>query len=180
VTHQLVAEFRQHRLLSESGDDVLALYETLYHAYASFPMLRQKAIAIAPNSPFATDTWTGGQIDDMSSPSHPSDSTMSFEPLADESAMVVDSMSPTVPGPSDSSKADSTMGVDHAAPKETPSERKLRKLQLRHENLRNRRRNVPLLKEIEKDCMAGIKFECPVCPVSKYFFRGGLVDHMCV
>jgi hypothetical protein len=43
-THRLVSEFRQHRIAVKNGDDVLSLYDTLYRAYVSFPLLRQSAL----------------------------------------------------------------------------------------------------------------------------------------
>ena len=44
ITHQLVSESREYRLTSQTGEDVLSLYDTLYHMYCSLPGLSELAM----------------------------------------------------------------------------------------------------------------------------------------
>jgi hypothetical protein len=90
VTHHLVSEFREHRLAVGKGDDVLSLYDTLYRAYVSFPMLR--TLAMAPLAVKSDDS----QNDDIIRASGPALLSQPIDETAtsDNSAMAVDPQSP--------------------------------------------------------------------------------------
>ena len=85
VTHGLVSEFREHRLAAGWGEDVLSLYDTLYHAYRSFPALRQMVLnRTTPHNsvPPLNDSSFNDQIVDYSAMG------------VDDSAMGVDDLPP--------------------------------------------------------------------------------------
>jgi hypothetical protein len=112
VTLQLVPEFCQYRMATKGGDDVLSLYDTLYRAYVSLPMLRRSGIALVP--PLGSGD-TGGQMTTSICPSS----------LADHF---------DVPLPSDSlAGLSNAASLDNVAILVKNEAKGARKLELRHE-----------------------------------------------
>lgn len=159
ATLRLVPEFRQYRMATKGGDDVLSLYDTLYRAYVSLHMLRRSGVASVP-LPELGDTC--GQATASICPSS----------LADDTAMMVDHSDILLP--SDSLAGPSNVAsLDNVAILEA---KHARKLELRHENRRNKRKNAPPPKRPEKP---GFGFRCTLCvQVPSYFNRNGLLRHL--
>ena len=162
VTLRLVSEFRQYRMATKGGDDVLSLYDTLYRAYVSLPMLRRSSIASVPLLGLGD---TSGQMIATICPSS----------LADDTAMMVDHFDVLLP-------SDSPAGPSNAASLENmvilveSEAKRARKLELRHENRRSKRKNAPPPKRPEKP---GFGFRCTLCvQVPSYFNRNGLLGHL--
>jgi hypothetical protein len=162
VTLRLVPEFRQYRMATKGGDDVLSLYDTLYRAYMSLPMLRRSGIASVPLLGLGD---TSGQMTASICPSI----------LADDTAMTVDHFdallsSDSLAGPSNAASLDNVVIPIENKAKHT------RKLELRHENRRNERRNAPSPGRPKKP---GFSFPCTLCvQVPSYFNRNGLLGHL--
>jgi hypothetical protein len=166
VTLGLVPEFRQYRMATKGGDDVLSLYDTLYRAYVSLPMLRPSGIAPVPLRELGD---ASGQMTASICPSS----------LADDTAMMVDHLDAHLdaPLPSDSLAGPSNAAslgnvailVDNGA-------KRARKLALRHENRRNKRKNAPPSKRPKRP---GFPFCCTLCVEEpSYFNRNGLLGHL--
>jgi len=155
VTLGLVPEFRRYRMATKGGDDVLSLYDTLYRAYVSLPMLRRSGIASVP--PLGSGD-TGGQMTTSICPSS----------LADHF---------DVPLPSDSlAGLSNAASLDNVAILVENEAKRARKLELRHENRRNKRKNAPPPKRPERP---GFGFCCTLCvQVPSYFNRNGLLGHL--
>jgi hypothetical protein len=161
VTLGLVPEFRRYRMATKGGDDVLSLYDTLYRAYVSLPMLRWSGIASVP-------LGSGDTIGQMTASICPSS-------LANDTAMMVDHLD--VPLLSDS-LADPSIAasLDNLAILVKNEAKRARKLELRQENRRNKRKNAPPPKRPEKP---GFGFRCTLCvQVPSYFNRNGLLGHL--
>jgi hypothetical protein len=162
VTLGLVPEFRRYRMATKGGDDVLSLYDTLYRAYVSLPMLRPSGIASVPLLELGD---TSGQITTSICPAS----------LADDTAMMVDHFDAPLPsdslaGPSDAtSLGNVAMLVDNKA-------KRARKLEVRHEKQREKRKNALLSKRPKRP---GFPFCCTLCVEKpKYFNRNGLLGHL--
>ena len=162
VTLGLVPEFRQYRMATKGGDDVLSLYDTLYRAYVSLPMLRRSGIASVP---LLASGDTSGQMTTSICPSS----------LADDTAMMVDHFDVLLPSDSPAGPSNAASLENVAIPVENEGKR-ARKLELRHENRRNKRKNAPPPKRPERP---GFGFCCTLCvPVPSYFNRNGLLGHL--
>jgi hypothetical protein len=149
VTHRLVSEFRQHRLAVGKGDDVLSLYDTLFRAYVSFPMLR--TLAMAPLAVKSDDS----QNDDIICAS----GSALLSRLIDETA-TSDNSAMAVDDPRSLRKLRKQMlGRENAKNK--------RRLLLHAQ--RQLQRQTP-----KKD----FDFICPLCPETSYFNRNGLLGHL--
>jgi hypothetical protein len=178
---------REHRLAAKWGDDVLALYDTLYHAYSALPALQKTAnlhqrILCTPIAPNAETPYHALNLNAHKNPSledgamviHDSavilnDSSMVFDdfPLAvDDSTLIVDSAT-TV--------GDSAMTIDPVL--FTPDSKRQRKLLLRRINVKKRRQDAMQgARRTEPD--GDFKFLCPLCPEVCYFDRSGLLGHL--
>ena len=163
VTLGLVPEFRRYRMATKGGDDVLSLYDTLYRAYVSLPMLRRSGIASVP---LFESGDASGQTTASICPSS----------LADDTAVMVDHSD--VPLPSDSLAGPSNAAslsnvvilVDNKAAK------RARKLELRHENRRDKRKNAAPSNRPKRP---GFPFRCTLCvETPSYFNRNGLLGHL--
>lgn len=77
VTLGLVPEFRHYRVATKGSDDVLSLYDTLYRAYASLPMLRRAGVASVP-------------LLELGDTSDQTTASICPSSLADDTAMTVD------------------------------------------------------------------------------------------
>jgi len=153
-TCHVASELREHRLTSQWGEDILALYDTLYHAYRSFPTVLE---TISHQQHIHT---SHGQDP------HPKSSS------PEVSAMEVDNPPPA-------SEEVFAMVIDNSPlprTSHTPPGR-LRKLELRHLNQKQKRRDAILE---ERAAEPGKDFICPLCPGDSYFNRSGLFCHMCV
>ena len=162
VTLRLVAEFRRYRMATKGGDDVLSLYDTLYRAYVSLPMLRPSGIASVPPLELGD---TSSQITTSICPAS----------LPDDTTMMVDHFDAPLPsdslaGPSDAaSLGNVAILVDNKA-------KRARKLELRHKNQREKRRNAPPSKRPKRP---GFPFCCTLCVEEpSYFNRNGLLGHL--
>ena len=159
------SELREHRLTSQWGKDILALYDTLYHAYRSFPTVletisRQQHVLHTSNDQDPCEI--SPEVSTMAVDLHP--------PGA--SAMEVDN-------PPSTSREVSAMGINNSPlphTSHTPPGR-LQKLQLRHLNQKQKRMDAILE---ERAANPGKEFICPLCPGDSYFNRGGLLCHMCI
>jgi len=162
VTHRLISEFREHRLAVGKGDDVLSLYDTLYRAYVSFPMLR--TLAIAPLTVKSDDSQDDDIVCTSGSAllSQPIDETATL----DNSAMAVDEITIS---------DNSAIAVD-----DPRSLRKLHKMMLGRENAKNKRRLLLLAqRQLERQTpKKGFDFICPLCSETSYFNRNGLLGHL--
>lgn len=161
VTLGLVPEFRRYRMATKGGDDVLSLYDTLYRAYVSLPMLRRSGIASVPLLELGD---AGGQMA----------ASICSSSLADDTAMMVDHFD--APLPSDSLAGPSnaaSLGSDVAILVDSQAARRARKLELRHENRRNKRKDAARSKRPER---SGFHFCCTLC--DSYFNRNGLLEHL--
>jgi len=160
VTLGLVPEFRRYRMATKGGDDVLSLYDTLYRAYVSLPMLRRSVIASVPLLELGD---AGGQMT----------ASICSSSLADDTAMMVGHFD--APLPSDSlagpSNAASLEGV--AILVDSQAAKRARKLERRHENQRNKRKDAAGSKRPERP---GFHFCCTLC--DSYFNRNGLLGHL--
>jgi hypothetical protein len=161
VTLGLVPEFRQYRMATKGGDDVLSLYDTLYRAYVSLPMLRRSAIASVPLLELGN---TSGQTTASICPSS----------LADDTAMMVDHFD--VPLPSDSLAGPSNVAsLGNVAILDKATNR-TEKLKLRHENRKDKRKNAASFKRPKRP---GFPFCCTLCVEEpSYFNRNGLLGHL--
>ena len=175
VTHRLVSEFREHRLAVGKGDDVLSLYDTLYRAYVSFPMLR--TLAIAPLTVKSDDSQDDDIVCTSGSAllSQPIDETATSDnsamavnetAISDNSAMAVDKITIS---------DNSAIAVD-----DPRSLRKLHKMMLGRENAKNKRRLLLLAqRQLERQTpKKGFDFICPLCSETSYFNRNGLLGHL--
>jgi hypothetical protein len=133
-------------MANKGGDDVLSLYDTLYRAYVSLPMLRRSAIASIPV--FGSGD-TNGQMTASICPSS----------VADDTAMMVDHFDVPL---SSGSLADpySAASLDNVAILTGNEAKRARKLELRHENRRNKRKNAPPPNRPEKPVFG---FRCILC-----------------
>lgn len=156
VTLRLVPEFRQYRMATKGGDDVLSLYDTLYRAYMSLPILRRSDIAPVP---LLGSGGTSGQMT----------TSICASSLADDTAMMVDHFDVQLP-------SDSLAGPSNVAILVESEAKRARKLELRHENQRKKRKNAPPPKRPERP---GFGFRCTLCiQVPSYFNRNGLLGHL--
>jgi len=161
VTLGLVPEFRRYRMATKGGDDVLSLYDTLYRAYVSLPMLRRSGIASVPLLELGD---AGGQMA----------ASICSSSLADDTAMMVDHFD--APLPSDSLAGPSnaaSLGSDVAILVDSQAAKRAQKLERRHENRRNKRKDAARSKRPER---SGFHFCCTLC--DSYFNRNGLLEHL--
>jgi hypothetical protein len=148
-------------MATKGGDDVLSLYDTLYRAYVSLPMLRRSGIASVPLLELGD---AGGQMA----------ASICSSSLADDTAMMVDHFD--APLPSDSLAGPSnaaSLGSDVAILVDSQAAKRAQKLERRHENRRNKRKDAARSKRPER---SGFHFCCTLC--DSYFNRNGLLEHL--
>jgi hypothetical protein len=160
VTLGLVPEFRRYRMATKGGDDVLSLYDTLYRAYVSLPMLRRSGIASVPVLELGD---AGGQMT----------ASICSSSLADDTAMMVDHFDAPLPSDSLAGPSNAASLGNVAIPVDSQAARRARKLALRHENRRNKRKDAARSKRPER---SGFHFCCTLC--DSYFNRNGLLEHL--
>jgi hypothetical protein len=170
-THQLVSELREHRLAAKWGEDVLALYDTLYHAYSAFPALQETADLQQRSAQNAETLYHSPNLPPTSPPN----------PSLDDCAMIIDDSSIAVDDPSmavdDSTVTAMTVGDSATTIGDPPPSKRQRKLHLRHINEKQRRRDA--MQEARRTEPNGdFKFLCPLCPEVSYFDRSGLLGHL--
>jgi hypothetical protein len=154
-------------MATKGGDDVLSFYDTLYRAYASFPMLRQSVIAT---------TGPSGKKPD-SSLAIPDDETMMFDhvdvsPPSGSHAGPPNSAEPIETDFLDGNSDNAAMPVNSSTSNES---RRARKLQGRIANRRNERKTAPPPK---RPYRTGFEFRCTLCTEPSYFNRNGLLGHL--
>ena len=137
--------------MAVKGDNTLSLYDTLYRAYASFPILRK----LAANMAVIQGSHAVGPDDAMGSPNVGiSKSAKPFGEITLHDVVVGDDDLPP-PG---------------------PFNRKDRKRQLRRENQQKSRREAVLASREEK--RVSLDFKCSFCPKPSYFNRNGILLHL--
>ena len=141
---------------------MLSLYDTLYHVYVSLCMLRWSSIASVPLLRLGN---TSGQITATIYPSS----------LADDMAMMIDHFDVLLPADSPAGPSNAA-SLDNVAILVEIEVKRAQKLELRHKNQRNKRKNVPPPKHPEK---LGFGFCCSLCvQVPSYFNRNGLLRNL--
>jgi len=141
-------EFREYRLASKKGEDVLSLYDTLYHVYRSLPGLSE-LVTTQKNLPTP---------DHPNLASSPESTPMDVHASDDNWAMAADD----VPSPC-------------APPECGRAGRNLRKLLLRKEN-RKKKRHDEL--QAPRAAGWDRKFCCPLCPEESFSNRNSLLQHL--
>jgi len=168
-TQYLVEEFRQQRLASSWGDDVLQFYLTLWYAWGSLSRLAKTFSQEATSSVsfHEDDLWAGSSVYPNSSTSiatvpfdDPSPSPMSVDPLPFSMA-------------SGSGEVDNYDVTPNSNDKHT---NRLERRRLQAKNRKKARKEVYKFKDHESKPVK--KWECPVPTCQRTFNRGGLFDHL--
>jgi hypothetical protein len=146
VTLQLVPEFHQYHMATKGSNDMLSLYDTLYYAYMSLCMLRWSGIALVPCLGLG---GTSGQMTTSICPSS----------LANDTAMMVDHFNDPLPSNSLASPFN-VASLDNVAILVGNEVKCAQKLELRHKDQRNKRKNAPPPKCPERP---GFGFCCTLC-----------------
>lgn len=160
MTLGLVPEFRRYRMATKGGDDVLSLYDTLYRAYVSLPMLRRSSIASVPLLELGD---AGGQMT----------ASICSSSSADDTAMMVDHFDAPLPSDSLAGPSNAASLGNVAILVDSQAAKRARKLERRHENRRNKRKEAARSKRPER---SGFHFCCTLC--DSYFNRNGLLSHL--
>jgi hypothetical protein len=180
---------REHRLAAKWGDDVLALYDTLYHAYSALPVLQKtvdlhQRILCTPTAPNAETPYHS--LDPLNTPKnlsledgamiiHDSAVTINYSSMVvDDFPLAVDDSTLTVN--SAMNVGDSPMTIEDPLPF-TPDSKRQRKLLLRRINEKRRRQDA-MQEERRTEPDGDFKFLCPLCPEVCYFGRSGLLGHL--
>jgi hypothetical protein len=169
MTHQLISEFREHCFAVKWGEDVLALYDTLYHVYRSLAMLEELS---------TTQRNTPGALTAHNPPflNHPipASSSERSDPLPMLEALAT--MQQNTPDALDLHDDNSAMMVDHMPPPPAPR-RDTHKLLLRRQNEQIKRRNAASASRQSAN-KADFLFICPVSEEHGYFNRNGILQHL--
>lgn len=177
-TRDLVAEFRLHRIATKTGDDVLQLYNTLWHCWCSLSEQEEKvysrASRVRPAHPkyppmyhnvnFQSDAELHGSSMDPEPPYH--------DPLGD-SASGSSFLTTQAAHTAEDSRSQAQGQQDIPLPDNHPTQASTRKSRIREKRKEKHRLEVQGLRIRGPP---NLNCSCPICP--RRFGRFGLIDHL--